>query len=116
MSTLEQLTGMGFSEDAAKAALEAHGSTGGALDALLGLVPHDSPQAKFNSLVDAAQSSAIRDLHFFFLFFLFLDAPVKVMDGDVRRDRYIPGTYVTYDIFYIAKYCCTSKHISTGSI
>lgn len=47
MATLEQLTGMGFSEDAAKAALEAHGSTDGALDALLGLVPHASTtQAK----------------------------------------------------------------------
>ncbi|CAM9443991.1 unnamed protein product [Pylaiella littoralis] len=44
MATLEQLTGMGFSEDAAKAALEAHGPTGGALDALLGLAPHHSTQ------------------------------------------------------------------------
>lgn len=33
--------GMGFPEDAAKAALEAHGSA--ALDALLGLTPVDAP-------------------------------------------------------------------------
>lgn len=61
MATLEQLTGMGFSEDAAKAALEAHGPTGGALDALLGLAPHHSTQVSpckffpFFFIVDAAQ-------------------------------------------------------------
>eukprot|EP00903_Cladosiphon_okamuranus_P019153 g17617.t2 len=43
MTTLEQIVGMGFSEDAAKAALEAYGN--GALDALLGLAPAEaSPQ------------------------------------------------------------------------
>eukprot|EP00752_Nemacystus_decipiens_P007723 g6905.t1 len=42
MATLEQIVGMGFSEDAAKAALEAHGV--GALDALLGVTSEASPQ------------------------------------------------------------------------
>eukprot|EP00903_Cladosiphon_okamuranus_P019154 g17617.t3 len=46
MTTLEQIVGMGFSEDAAKAALEAYGN--GALDALLGLAPAEaSPQQNY---------------------------------------------------------------------
>lgn len=43
MATLEQIVGMGFSEDAAKAALDTYGN--GALDALLGITPAEtSPQ------------------------------------------------------------------------
>lgn len=56
---------MGFSEDAAKHALEAHGSTGGALDALLGLVPHHPTQAKFISFL-ALLSSVFTTLLLFF--------------------------------------------------
>ena len=40
MATLEQIVAMGFSEDAAKAAVEAHGN--GALDMLLGVTPAEA--------------------------------------------------------------------------
>ena len=56
MATLEQLVGMGFSEDSAKNALEAHGSA--ALDVLLGAAPEPTSRrvrARICRLVGAAR-------------------------------------------------------------